>query len=79
MFGPNLDTYRSVHTGDVWLAVPAHACIPLTNANELKGKIAAVFRGSCMFVEKVRYVVGRVSVNIASIARLSLAVLLRLN
>lgn len=37
------------------IAEPSKACSPITNIEEVKGKIAIVQRGDCMFVEKVRF------------------------
>ncbi|GIY24115.1 hypothetical protein CDAR_579061 [Caerostris darwini] len=38
------------------IAQPMKACSEIQNGNELKGKIAIVKRGSCMFIEKARNV-----------------------
>ena len=39
--------------GEVVIAEPYHACTDLVNEKELKGKIALMVRGECMFVDKV--------------------------
>jgi len=51
-FGPplNLEGFE----GQLALANPLNACLPLTNPSEVKGKIVLVERGVCMFGEKAR-------------------------
>lgn len=52
-FGPVLRGSKFV-LGEAVLAVPSTACTELTNGNLIKGKIAIVYRGDCVFVQKVR-------------------------
>lgn len=56
-FGPSLTTTGI--TGNVVLVVDStdptsNGCEPLTNASEVSGNIALVYRGACTFVTKVR-------------------------
>ena len=39
--------------GEVVITEPYHACTEPTNAEEIKGKIALMVRGECMFIDKV--------------------------
>lgn len=39
---------------EVSIAEPMKACSSLTNAEELKHRIAVMERGECMFIDKVR-------------------------
>lgn len=41
--------------GALAVAEPESACVPLTNAPALHGRVALVMRGACMFVEKLRH------------------------
>lgn len=40
-------------TGKPVLTEPKEACSELTNVDMIKGNIAVIFRGNCMFIEKV--------------------------
>lgn len=51
-FGAAL-TRRGVN-GDLALAAPALACNPIENPDEVRGRIAVLDRGSCLFTAKVR-------------------------
>ncbi|KAK9500967.1 hypothetical protein O3M35_002118 [Rhynocoris fuscipes] len=52
-FGKQLREEDTV-TARVGVALPLKACSPLTNAASVKGRIAIVQRGDCMFIEKAR-------------------------
>ncbi|KAG8038685.1 hypothetical protein G9C98_000240 [Cotesia typhae] len=43
-------------TGKPVLTEPKEACSELTNVDMIKGNIAVIFRGNCMFIEKARMV-----------------------
>jgi len=49
-FGPKAFTL----TGDVVVGAPLDACVALTNADAVVGKIALVDRGTCPFADKVK-------------------------
>ena len=53
-FGPELRGTNKV-TGKVVLANPLSACSDFLNEDKLRGNIVIINRGSCMFVEKVKY------------------------
>ncbi len=40
-------------SGQLLLASPANACVPLLNATQMNGKIALIDRGGCTFAEKI--------------------------
>ena len=42
--------------GEVALAEPYDACSSLVNPDAVKGKVAVVYRGQCMFVQKAKRV-----------------------
>uniref|UniRef100_A0A224X743 alpha-1,2-Mannosidase n=1 Tax=Panstrongylus lignarius TaxID=156445 RepID=A0A224X743_9HEMI len=52
-FGKQLRGEDTV-TSRVGVALPLKACSPLNNAASIKGRIAIVQRGDCMFIEKAR-------------------------
>lgn len=54
-FGPDMSKSDPV-SGAVTYSVPLDACSPLTNPDEVKGKIALAMRGNCMFIEKTRHI-----------------------
>ncbi|XP_057333329.1 ER degradation-enhancing alpha-mannosidase-like protein 3 [Microplitis mediator] len=43
-------------TGKPVLTEPKEACSELTNVDMIKGNIAVIFRGNCMFIEKARMI-----------------------
>lgn len=43
----------SILAGPLVWGTPSDGCSPLTNEGELKGAVAVLERGTCMFVEKV--------------------------
>ncbi|MEO6348583.1 MAG: PA domain-containing protein, partial [Aquaticitalea sp.] len=49
-FGPIVTTPI---TGNLVLASPLEGCTALTNASQINGKIAVMYRGNCPFVDKV--------------------------
>lgn len=51
-FGLELQGLNKV-TGKVIFTHPPAACTDLLNADNLAGKIVIMFRGNCMFIEKV--------------------------
>jgi cysteine-rich repeat protein len=60
LFGPALDGHglagevvAALDPADAAGPTPTDACSPLSNANEVAGRIALVDRGTCLFVEKV--------------------------
>ncbi|XP_072015808.1 ER degradation-enhancing alpha-mannosidase-like protein 3 isoform X2 [Amphiura filiformis] len=52
-FGMDLTDNVGV-AGEVVIAEPYHACHDLSNADQIKGKIALMVRGECMFIDKAR-------------------------
>ncbi|XP_036357879.1 ER degradation-enhancing alpha-mannosidase-like protein 3 isoform X2 [Octopus sinensis] len=50
-FGYNLKNSSPIQ-GQLMLAEPYKACTPLTNTRNIKGNIAILERGECMFIEK---------------------------
>lgn len=44
------------HFGKLVVAEPLNACVPLSNADEVKNKIVIAKRGDCMFIEKARFI-----------------------
>lgn len=53
---PNSKDTAFGHFGKIVIAEPLNACVPLTNANEVKNKIVIAKRGDCMFIEKARFI-----------------------
>ncbi|XP_076822172.1 ER degradation-enhancing alpha-mannosidase-like protein 3 [Clavelina lepadiformis] len=52
-FGPRLENIEGVE-GEVEIADPYDACVPLGNAESVQGKIVLAQRGQCMFVQKAK-------------------------
>jgi len=53
-FGPDLKVTGGL-TGLVSKADSFRACVPLENPDDVKGKIAVIERGDCMFIDKARH------------------------
>jgi len=53
-FGFNLEMEFRIFEGNLVVSQPVHGCNKIINPAEVKGRIALVQRGNCMFITKVR-------------------------